>query len=85
MSHFYTSGGQAQLRLAFSQLTPEQIETGLDPVRGPGQNGPAVAPRDHGLLPEDFRHYHRGAHPGSMALLVLPVLGGARWPTGRMT
>jgi (S)-3,5-dihydroxyphenylglycine transaminase len=30
MSHFYTSGGLSQLRLAFSQLTSEQIETGLD-------------------------------------------------------
>ena len=30
MSHFYTSGGLTQLRLAFSQLTPGQIETGLD-------------------------------------------------------
>jgi (S)-3,5-dihydroxyphenylglycine transaminase len=30
MSHFYTDGGLSQLRLAFSQLTPEQIETGLD-------------------------------------------------------
>jgi (S)-3,5-dihydroxyphenylglycine transaminase len=30
MSHFYTRGGLTQLRLAFSQLTPEQIETGLD-------------------------------------------------------
>ncbi len=30
MSHFYTKGGLSQLRLAFSQLTPGQIETGLD-------------------------------------------------------
>jgi (S)-3,5-dihydroxyphenylglycine transaminase len=29
MSHFYANGGLSQLRLAFSQLTPEQIETGL--------------------------------------------------------
>jgi len=30
MSHFYTRGGLSQLRLAFSQLTTEQIDTGLD-------------------------------------------------------
>ena len=30
MSHFYADGGLTELRLAFSQLTPEQIETGLD-------------------------------------------------------
>jgi (S)-3,5-dihydroxyphenylglycine transaminase len=31
MSHFYSAGGgQRQVRLACSQLTPEQIETGLD-------------------------------------------------------
>ena len=31
MSHFYSDGaGTQQLRLAFSQLTPDQIGTGLD-------------------------------------------------------
>jgi (S)-3,5-dihydroxyphenylglycine transaminase len=31
MSHFYDGeGGTHQVRLAYSQLTPEQIETGLD-------------------------------------------------------
>jgi (S)-3,5-dihydroxyphenylglycine transaminase len=30
MSHFYTDGGLTELRLAFSQLPPGQIESGLD-------------------------------------------------------